>query len=337
MDPNDITIKTEPSVEKVAKASSESASAKPALTKGGAKKRSFAPKATVRQARPAATKEEPEKNESSRDERNRRGRPDRGRFTGPGRGRGREERVSQASGPFSMGPAGLGSQFKKAQPMFSGLGGGHGGGGGGGGSGGSGSHFGQGSNIKCEIEEEDREEYEDAELMVHVEGGEELKIEGDGVSTKEEVFAAELTRQLNGLDLHEDKMSAFVDSFDVGKKEDIPNKNQPLLFFQLPATLPHLTIKGFPSSGDAEDVMEVKSEDEPSEPQSGRIGKLIFYKSGKVQMRFGQLLFDINTASNITFHQEVVALDSQNEEAYVLGDLQRRFVCTPNIDSLLKT
>lgn len=174
--------------------------------------------------------------------------------------------------------------------------------------------------------------------MIHVEGGEQSKHE-DAMGTKEELLAAEISRQLSGLDLHEDKMAAFVDSLDVGKREDAPNGGLPLFFMQFPAVLPHMATTAPVPSSNMDDSLETKQAivvDSPIEQLSGHVGKLMFYKSGKVQLRFGQVLFDVNTGLDLGFPQEIVALDQQNGEAFVLGGVHRRFVCTPNIDSLLE-
>ncbi|KAI0244038.1 hypothetical protein L0F63_003193 [Massospora cicadina] len=184
------------------------------------------------------------------------------------------------------------SHFKKAQPIYSGISETRGGG--------SSSFSGKKKGVNFE-EEENNEEYEDAELMIHVEGGEQLKHD-DAMGTKEELLAAEVSRQLSGLDLHEDKMAAFVDSFDVGKREDVPNSGLPLVFMQLPAVLPHMAKKASvpPENMDDSLGLEAKQEiiaDSPIEQLSGHVGKLLFYKSGKVQLRFGQVLFDVSSAT----------------------------------------
>jgi len=68
----------------------------------------------------------------------------------------------------------------------------------------------------------------------------------------------------------------------------------------------------------------------------GCVGKLMVYKSGKVKMKMGDLLLDVHTGSDCSFLQNVVAVDAQNKQAFVMGTIAKRFVCIPDIGSLLK-
>ncbi|KAJ3027471.1 hypothetical protein HDV00_011201 [Rhizophlyctis rosea] len=69
----------------------------------------------------------------------------------------------------------------------------------------------------------------------------------------------------------------------------------------------------------------------------GKVGKLIYYKSGKVKLRIGDIYFDVAPGSESTFLQNVVAVDPDDAKTYLLGNLTRRFVCTPDIEMLLGT
>ncbi|OZJ05710.1 hypothetical protein BZG36_01423 [Bifiguratus adelaidae] len=67
----------------------------------------------------------------------------------------------------------------------------------------------------------------------------------------------------------------------------------------------------------------------------GLIGKLVVFKSGKVKMKFGDVLLDVTSGSECAFLQNIVALDTSNRQAFVMGNVERRFVCMPDVEWLL--
>lgn len=66
---------------------------------------------------------------------------------------------------------------------------------------------------------------------------------------------------------------------------------------------------------------------------SGHLGKLLIYKSGKVKLRIGDILFDVSTGMRCNFLQEVVAVNESEQKYYQLGDIAKRMVCYPDIES----
>ncbi|KAK9721887.1 hypothetical protein K7432_003072 [Basidiobolus ranarum] len=87
------------------------------------------------------------------------------------------------------------------------------------------------------------------------------------------------------------------------------------------------------TEADAATVPEPSSE-EKGKPE-GLMGKLLVYKSGKTQIKIGDIIFDISPGSDCGFLQNIVAVDSDNKQAFVMGNVHKRFISTPNIDSLL--
>lgn len=67
----------------------------------------------------------------------------------------------------------------------------------------------------------------------------------------------------------------------------------------------------------------------------GRLGKLIFRKSGKVQLRLGKHVFDVNQGSECNFAQEVACYVDGNSEFFNLGRCFQRAVITPSVDYYL--
>ncbi|KAF9106684.1 hypothetical protein BGX27_009062 [Mortierella sp. AM989] len=69
--------------------------------------------------------------------------------------------------------------------------------------------------------------------------------------------------------------------------------------------------------------------------QEGKIGRLLIYKSGKVKMQIGDIVMDVSAGSECSFLQDVVVVDSNNKQAFVMGSVQKRMVCVPNLTQLL--
>ena len=69
--------------------------------------------------------------------------------------------------------------------------------------------------------------------------------------------------------------------------------------------------------------------------QEGKIGRLLIYKSGKVKMKVGDIVMDVSSGSECSFLQDVVVVDANNKQAFVMGSVQKRMVCVPNLTQLL--
>ncbi|KAG0219423.1 hypothetical protein BGX33_003012 [Mortierella sp. NVP41] len=92
-----------------------------------------------------------------------------------------------------------------------------------------------------------------------------------------------------------------------------------------------------PGTGTAAKVTENKEEEteESHLQQEGKIGRLLIYKSGKVKMKVGDILMDVSSGSECSFLQDLVVVDSNNKQAFVMGSVQKRMVCVPNLTELL--
>lgn len=132
-------------------------------------------------------------------------------------------------------------------------------------------------------------------------------------------------------------------------------KEEEILFFQLPDTLP-----GQPPTQDTKPVKtEVQREDGQmvvvkqeknqetkfaenvctlSDLAEGQIGKLLIHKSGRVQLVLGQVTLDITMGTPCSFLQELVSIgvgEARKGEMMVLGHVKHRLVCSPDFESLL--
>ncbi|KAJ8521567.1 hypothetical protein ONZ45_g1724 [Pleurotus djamor] len=68
----------------------------------------------------------------------------------------------------------------------------------------------------------------------------------------------------------------------------------------------------------------------------GIIGQLEVYQSGVVKIRLNNgILLDVTSATQPSFLQHAVSLDVENKRMCVLGEVNKRFIASPNVDMLL--
>ncbi|KAG7562584.1 hypothetical protein FFLO_01957 [Filobasidium floriforme] len=95
----------------------------------------------------------------------------------------------------------------------------------------------------------------------------------------------------------------------------------------------------------AEEEKEKKAKDaklralmkkEEARKPEGRIGTMVVMKSGKVKMVLGDgIVMDVSPGVPTTFVQQLVHMDHHRRNATVLGEVNKNFVMTPDIDRLL--
>nr|XP_029121864.1 uncharacterized protein LOC105049821 isoform X1 [Elaeis guineensis] len=110
-----------------------------------------------------------------------------------------------------------------------------------------------------------------------------------------------------------------------------------MLFFQLPASLPFEKLPAL--GGRGKEIAGQKSALEKGcglqELPAGFMGKMMVYKSGIVKMKLGDTLFDVSPGVNCIFPQDVAAINTKEKHCCILGNIDRRVVVTPDLDSLL--
>ncbi|KAG8220923.1 RNA polymerase III RPC4-domain-containing protein [Butyriboletus roseoflavus] len=68
----------------------------------------------------------------------------------------------------------------------------------------------------------------------------------------------------------------------------------------------------------------------------GVIGHIEVYRSGRVKMRLGnEIVLNVSEATQPSFLQQAVHLDVENKKLHVLGEVNKRFVVSPDLDALL--
>ncbi|KAH9004726.1 RNA polymerase III RPC4-domain-containing protein [Lactarius hatsudake] len=166
----------------------------------------------------------------------------------------------------------------------------------------------------------------------------------------------------NALDLSESEeeevMEDIIDDF-ARDSEDQSLRQERLYFFQFPSPFPTFVSKSSEPSDPGEQshvsehqvkhvsfsadtkppasVPEDVDKDKPPPHVDGVIGQLEIYKSGAVKMRLANgILLDVTAATQSSFLQQAVHVDRATKNLRVLGEVGRRFVATPDIDSLLE-
>ncbi|KAJ8542034.1 hypothetical protein K7X08_016900 [Anisodus acutangulus] len=68
---------------------------------------------------------------------------------------------------------------------------------------------------------------------------------------------------------------------------------------------------------------------------AGNMGKMLVYKSGKIKLKLGDILYDVSPGVDCAFSQDVVAINTAEKQCCQLGELGKRAVVTPDVDFLL--
>lgn len=66
----------------------------------------------------------------------------------------------------------------------------------------------------------------------------------------------------------------------------------------------------------------------------GQIGRLVFYKSGKVKMCVGGLTLDLSPGATFNFDQQLLSISPESKECFSLGRLEKRVICSLDVESL---
>ncbi|KAI3666773.1 hypothetical protein L6452_41810 [Arctium lappa] len=122
-------------------------------------------------------------------------------------------------------------------------------------------------------------------------------------------------------------------------EEDLEKK---LIFIQLPTTMP------LPKQSAKIEDSETTSSSKPVKPTgpsskacslkelpSGFMGKMLVYKSGAVKLKLGDHLYNVDGGLDCTFAQDVVAINTEEKHCCNIGELNKRAIITPDIDSVL--
>ncbi|KAI3947150.1 hypothetical protein MKW98_001031 [Papaver atlanticum] len=117
---------------------------------------------------------------------------------------------------------------------------------------------------------------------------------------------------------------------ELGLMEESNETN--MIFLQLPPSLP--AFKRSASAVGKEIAGNRRSNTCSLEDlRSGFMGKMLVYKSGAVKLKLGDNLFHVFPGSGVCA-ESVAAIDTKGKRCNVVGDITRRAVLTPDIDSI---
>ncbi|KAI3443572.1 hypothetical protein Pfo_000237 [Paulownia fortunei] len=147
-------------------------------------------------------------------------------------------------------------------------------------------------------------------------------------------------------EFEEDPQRSAYDEYATNPAVDLglldENLENNMFFLQLPTTMP--TIK---QSADAEvhepdnNANLAKGAGVSQKPcnlealPAGFMGKMLVYRSGAIKLKLGDTLYDVSAGLNCVFAQDVVAINTEERHCCNVGELNKRAVITPDIDSML--
>ncbi|KAF5178141.1 Dna-directed rna polymerase iii subunit rpc4 [Thalictrum thalictroides] len=115
-----------------------------------------------------------------------------------------------------------------------------------------------------------------------------------------------------------------------------------MLFFQLPPSLPLInqssSDKGKEIAGSSKPFRNMGLPEKGcglEELTAGFMGKMLVYKSGAIKLKLGEIVYDVSPGSDCVFPQNVAAINVKEKHCCVLGELEKRAIITPDVDSLL--
>ncbi|KAK7258223.1 hypothetical protein RIF29_32776 [Crotalaria pallida] len=121
----------------------------------------------------------------------------------------------------------------------------------------------------------------------------------------------------------------------------ISEKNEePCMFlFQLPP-MPLVKQSVIKKGKEKEGASRISGESTKGSPwkelPGGYMGKMLVYKSGAVKLKLGESMFDVSPGSKSEFPQDFVAMNTAQKHCCVIGEISKRAVVTPDLDSVEK-
>ncbi|KAF8638950.1 hypothetical protein AX16_010424 [Volvariella volvacea WC 439] len=181
-----------------------------------------------------------------------------------------------------------------------------------------------------------------------------------------DVTLTEDMNTINALDLsesgEEEELEDIIEDFSVKPDADPSVREERLYFFQFPSPFPSFISNNTNGSGAnppiegkrvafAPDTKATSTPDSQEAPAvmdqashsldtklDGVIGQLEIYRSGAVKMRLANdILLDVQAATQPSFLQHAVYFDQQDRRIILLGEVNKRFVVSPDVDALLNS
>lgn len=69
-------------------------------------------------------------------------------------------------------------------------------------------------------------------------------------------------------------------------------------------------------------------------PKNAHLGKMRFYKSGKIKLQIGDTKYDVSAGVTSKFYQELAVISQSSNEAFLMGKIrERKLIVTPDLNS----
>ncbi|CAL1371633.1 unnamed protein product [Linum trigynum] len=116
-----------------------------------------------------------------------------------------------------------------------------------------------------------------------------------------------------------------------------------MLLFKFPPKMPYIN-RSISSTKGKEKVGSIRNSSSSSQSQSsnclsqlpeGYMGKMVVYKSGAVKFKIGDVLYDVAQGSDCTFHQQVMAVNTETKQCSDLGEIEKHAVVSFDVGSIL--
>ena len=146
-------------------------------------------------------------------------------------------------------------------------------------------------------------------------------------------------------DVMQEEPQTYWDSMKELKEKILESRNgsSDMMLFQLPSKLPIPSTAADEQVTSVQEGMELESNTPQASPNCAsltdlpptKLGKLIFFRSGRIKLKIGDVLFDVTPGAQVKARQEVAYIDVSSQKCAVLGNISQRIVVTPDVDSIL--
>jgi hypothetical protein len=114
-----------------------------------------------------------------------------------------------------------------------------------------------------------------------------------------------------------------------------------LFFIQLPSALPFTPKKPKTTSkqvhgAEFDEIWTTDFANTLTDLPKGHLGEMLVYKSGKMKLKLGGVLYDCLPGVNKSFVENVTSINSDTKQVHILGDVSKRILCVPDVEYLLK-
>ncbi|KAL0558545.1 hypothetical protein IC582_003120 [Cucumis melo] len=130
-------------------------------------------------------------------------------------------------------------------------------------------------------------------------------------------------------------------AMNLGLLEENPETD--VFFLQLPPMVPMIKQSSTVENMGSGNVSEQNSASQTrqktcsmNELPSGSMGKLLVYRSGAVKLKLGDIIYDVSSGMDCGFAQEVAAINMEGKHCCIVGELSKRAILTPDVDSMLR-